>query len=278
MSTGTHPTFPISYHVDEAGDGVLFGPRGRDRLADPDARQFFMLGMIQCENEQYVAEVLEAHRRSLLNNPLYSGIFSMRPEARKTSEVFHAKDDHVEVRAKTFEVMLSLDFKFYAVVKDMRRVQSYVRDRNEMDSQYRYHPNELYDLTVRMLFKHRLHKHDHYRVVFARRGKSDRTAALEKELIQARERFLKGIGRDHETTLEICPASPRDVPCLQITDYCLWALQRCYEKHEDRFLRALWPKVSLIHDVDDPDGKRYGTYLSRKTATPDPQQIKSRWI
>jgi len=39
LSSGT-------YYVDEAGDGVLFGPMGRDRLADADAPRFFMLGMV----------------------------------------------------------------------------------------------------------------------------------------------------------------------------------------------------------------------------------------
>ena len=35
---------PVTYYVDEAGDGVLFGPMGRDRLQDENAPQFFMLG------------------------------------------------------------------------------------------------------------------------------------------------------------------------------------------------------------------------------------------
>lgn len=59
---------------------------------------------------------------------------------------------------------------------------------------------------------------------------------------------------------------------------CLWAVQRCYEKQESRFLNALWPKVSLIHDVDDRTGADYGRYLTRKDQPPDPEEIKSRWI
>ena len=60
------------------------------------------------------------------------------------------------------------------------------------------------------------------------------------------------------------------------TDYCLWALQRCYEKHALRFLNALWSKVSLIHDVEDGAGAKHGTYLTRKSLPPDSQKIKSR--
>jgi hypothetical protein len=41
---------------------------------------------------------------------------------------------------------------------------------------------------------------------------------------------------------------------------------------------AIWSKVSLIRDVDDPAGKAYGAYLTRKTPPPDPEKIKSRRI
>lgn len=269
---------PAIYYVDEAGDGVLFGPMGRDRLEDPDAGKFFMLGMVRCADDAEAARQLTVLRSSLQRNPLYATIHSLRPEELKTARHFHAKDDHAEIRSKVFELLVALDFKFYAVIKDMRAVRDYVKDRNRMDSRYRYHPNELYDLTVRMLFKQRLHKEDHYRVVFARRGKSDRTEALTRELEQTRQRFLAEHKLPNTPTLEIRPAYPWEQPGIQVADYCLWALQRCYEKQEARFLNALWPKVSLIHDVDDQSGAEYGQYLNRKSQPPDPEKIKSRRI
>ena len=268
----------VTYFVDEAGDGVLFGPKGRNRLEDADAPQFFMLGMVRCASEEEVARQLAQLRAALQANPLYATIHSMKPEAQKTARAFHAKDDHVEIRSKVFELIATLDFKFYAVIKDMRKVRDYVQSRNRMDATYQYKPNELYDLTVRMLFKQRLHKEDHYRVVFARRGHSDRTEALTWQLEQSRHQFLRDQGVSSSATLEIIPAYPWEQPCVQVADYCVWALQRCYEKHEARFLNAIWPKVSLIHDVDDPHGASYGTYLSRKGNPPDPEKIKRRWI
>jgi hypothetical protein len=268
----------VTYYVDEAGDGVLFGPRGRDRLVDADAPQFFMLGMVRCAAEAEVVRQLAELRTALQTNPLYATIYSLKPEAQKTARAFHAKDDHAEIRSKVFELLTTLDFKFYAVIKDMRAVRDYVERRNRMDSAYRYRPNELYDLTVRMLFKQRLHKEDLFRVVFARRGHSDRTEALTLQLEQTRQGFLAEHRLTSTATLEIVPAHPWEQPCIQVADYCLWALQRCYERHEARFLNAIWPKVSLIHDVDDRSGAEYGTYLSRKGAPPDPEKIKNRWI
>jgi hypothetical protein len=237
-----------------------------------------MLGMVRCVAEVDVARQLAGLRSALQRNPLYATIYSLKPEAQKTARAFHAKDDHAEIRSKVFDLLVTLEFKFYAVIKDMRAVREYVRSRNGMDAAYRYHPNELYDLTVRMLFKQRLHKEDQYRVVFARRGKSDRTEALGRQLEQTRQVFLAERELTSHPTLEIMPAYPWEQPCIQVADYCLWALQRCYEKHEARFLNAIWPKVSLIHDVDARTSAKYGRYLTRKGQPPDPEKIKSRWI
>ncbi|MEX0290144.1 MAG: DUF3800 domain-containing protein [Flavobacteriaceae bacterium] len=268
-----------TYYVDEAGDGVLFARKGRLIINEPEARRFFILGMIRCAVDLDAEQKLEALRQSLLANPLYSGIASMAPEAKKTARFFHAKDDHNEVRARVYELLVKLDFKFFAVIKDMRQVLEYVKTRNQIDANYKYRPNELYDLTTRMLFKQRLHKQSTYRVTFARRGKSDRTKALKDQLTKARERFIEEHSLELENAhMEICPSYPWQSKCLQIADYALWALQRCYEKGEDRFLKAIWSKVSLIHDVDDPEGKSYGTYLTRNSPLPDVQKIKNRRI
>lgn len=237
-----------------------------------------MLGMVRCASEEDVGRQLAELRAALQKNPLYATIHSLRLDVQKTARAFHAKDDHAEIRSKMFELITTLDFKFYAVIKDMRAVRDYVDRRNRMDSLYRYRPNELYDLTARMLFKKNLHKEDHYRVIFARRGHSDRTAALREQLEQTKKRFLEEHGIISASTLEIIPADPWDEPCLQLADYCLWALQRCYGKGEPRFLHAIWPKVSMIHDVDDPDGAEYGTYFNRRGYPPNPAKIKSRWI
>ncbi len=51
---------------------------------------------------------------------------------------------------------------------------------------------------------------------------------------------------------------------MQVADYCLWALQRFYERREDRFLNLLTPKIGLIHDVDDTAPIRCGGILHEK--------------
>jgi hypothetical protein len=67
----------VTYYVDEAGDGVLFGPQGRDRLADAEAPRFFMLGMVCCASGAEVAQQLTELRGALQKNPLYATIYSL---------------------------------------------------------------------------------------------------------------------------------------------------------------------------------------------------------
>ena len=137
----TFDTPNVRYYVDEAGDGVLFGPRGRSRLEDSDARRFFILGMVQIDDPLPIEQAFNSLRSMLLSNPLYASIPSLQPKAGKTAKYFHAKDDHSEIRAKVFELLLAMDFKFYAVIKDMHAVLEYVKRRNQMHAEYRYKPD-----------------------------------------------------------------------------------------------------------------------------------------
>lgn len=59
------------------------------------------------------------------------------------------------------------------------------------------------------------------------------------------------------------PASPIQETPLQAVDYFLWAVQRAFERHEDRFLRVLWSQCSLVIYADDTREKDYGRYYTR---------------
>jgi hypothetical protein len=50
---------------------------------------------------------------------------------------------------------------------------------------------------------------------------------------------------------------------LQACDYLLWALQRFYERQEERYLQPLWPKFARVLDLDAPAPKLKGKPLQR---------------
>jgi hypothetical protein len=210
------------------------------------------------------AAMSDALRAKLLADPYFKDVPSMQAAEGKTALLFHAKDDLPEIRREVFALVQRHPIHFSAIVRDKRRVLAYVRRRNETDSAYHYNPNELYDFMVRRLFKQRLHRHGAYRVCFARRGNADRTAALTEALQTTRQRFTAEKGIASEAPIEVVPTAPIRETALQAVDYFLWAVQRTFDKHEDRFLSLLWPQCGLIIDADDTREKGYGRYYTKQ--------------
>lgn len=252
------------YFVDEAGDPTLFGARGKVLVGRDGCSRYFILGLADSEEPLRLTADLAALQARLIADPYFKDVPSMQSEQRKTALFFHAKDDLPEARREVFGLLQRHSIRFSAVVRDKLAILAYVRRRNEADPVYRYRPNELYDFMVRRLFKERLHKYGAYRVWFARRGRADRTEALIRALDIARQRFAEEQGIAVNVAIEVVPASPIQEGALQAVDYFLWALQRTFEKHEDRFLRLLWPQCSLVIDADDSREKGYGRYYTKQ--------------
>lgn len=251
------------YFVDEAGDPTLFGKRGKLLVGSEGCSKYFILGKLDVADPVSLTTELASLRVRLLADSYFHGVPSMQPAERKTALAFHAKDDVPEVRREVFKLLLGHDVQFFAIVRDKAVVTQKVLDHNAKRPAYRYHPNQLYDRCVSQLFKERLHKDDGYAIYFARRGKSDRTEALEKALEAARASFRQRWGISGTAPIEIIPSNPPEVVCLQAVDYFLWALQRFFEKDEDRFLNLIWPKTKLVIDVDDTRSKRYGVFYTQ---------------
>ena len=62
--------------------------------------------------------------------------------------------------------------------------------------------------------------------------------------------------------MEIVSATPRESAGLQAADYFLWALQRLYEKDEDRFWEYVRGQARLVYDMDDTRTASYGVYYT----------------
>ena len=152
-------------------------------------------------------------------DPYFAGVPSMSPKQRKTARMFHAKDDVAEVRREVFKLLLDFDVRFYAVVRDKQVIAEKVQAHNLKSAGYRYHPNQLYDRCVPPLFEGRLHQHDSYRIVFAKRGSSDRTEAFELGLLEAKKKFRMKHGIESASPIEVMASDPARVTCLQAVDY-----------------------------------------------------------
>ena len=91
----------------------------------------------------------------------------------------------------------------------MRSALAYVRSQERVDPAYRYRPDHLYDFTARMLFKRSLHKESSYRVLFSRRGQSNRTRTLAESLERSRDRYCAQIGIHAASIVSVGQRSPQ---------------------------------------------------------------------
>ena len=253
------------YYIDEGGDGTLFSKRGKVLIGTEGCSRFFILGLLEVPDPIALQHTFDDLRARLMSDPYFNDVPSMQAEWRKTAVAFHAKDDLPEVRREVFRLLRGADeLRFFAVVADKWRALEYVREQNESDPDYRYHPNELYDYLVRRLFKQRLHQSSKYHITFSKRGKSDRTAALREALQSAQDRFAEQHKITSDAALQVSQARPKDQAGLQAVDYFTWALQRLYERNEERYTNYLWKAFRLVQDIDDRREAGYGVYYTQK--------------
>ena len=249
-----------NYYVDEAGDLTLFNKRGHVIVGKKGVSQVFMVGMTYLPDPKLACLRLDELRNELLSDPYFKDVPSMQPNAEKTALYFHANDDLPEVRREVFRRLPEFNAKVQIAI---RRKEYLVKTARLLyQRQSRLSPNDVYDDLVKRLFKNSLHTAQRNRIVFARRGKSIRQHALEEAIRRAKSNFERKteITSDSETT--IFSGYPSQYAGLQVIDYYLWALQRMYERGEDRFFCLLAPAYRLIMDLDDTRNKPYGEWYS----------------
>ncbi len=253
------------YFIDEGGDSTLFSSKGKVLIGSSGCSRFFILGLLDVPDPVTLHHALDNMRGRLVNDSYFKDVPSMQTKARKTALAFHAKDDLPEVRRDVFRILRDTEeLRFFAVVADKWRVLDYVRQRNESAPAYRYHPNELYDYLIGRLFKERLHQNSRYHIIFSKRGRSNRTAALRQALETARDRFAKQQNAIGDASLKVSVSTPQEQGGLQAVDYFTWALQRLYERGEDRYVKYLWRAFRIVHDIDDRREAGYGMYYTQK--------------
>lgn len=267
--TSETPSSIRHYFVDEGGDGTLFSRKGKVLVGTEGCSRFFILGLLDVSDPIVLEDRFDKLRGQLMNDSYFKSVPSMQPANRKTALAFHAKDDLPEVRRDVFRLLRDTDgLRFFAVVADKLSVLEYVRQRNKREPAYHYHPNELYDYLTGRLFKERLSQHDRYDIIFSKRGKSNRLTTLRQLVETARSGLAAPQNMNANTAIRVSAATPKEHAGLQAVDYFVWALQRFYERDEERYLLYLWDAFRLVHDIDDMREASYGVdYTQKKPLT-----------
>jgi hypothetical protein len=264
MSDTAAPGSALHFFVDEAGDPTLFDAKGRILVGQEGCSQTFILGKLDVDDPAALDDALERLRADLLADPYFKRVPSMQPERKKTARAFHAKDDVAEVRREVFRLLSGFDLRFYGVVRHKSALLDYVKQRNEREPAYRYRGDELYDTLVEELFRRYHPLADQLNVCFARRGNKSRTKAFHNAIARAEARFESDYGVRRSASVAIVASTPPQSAGLQAVDYCLWALQRHYERNESRYIELIWDKVIEIEDMDRIEDGRKGVVYNKK--------------
>lgn len=248
------------YFVDEAGDTTLFGRFGKV-LADTDAvSRFFMVARLEVDDIGALQADMDALRTEFLADPLLKSVPSMQVAAGKTALFFHAKDDVAEVRHGVFKLLLRHELRFSAVVKEKKHLLAEVQQRQAIDPKHRYKADghDIYDDLIARLFGRFGEFGAQRHITFAVRGSKPRTAILKTVLDNIDEGFKGDFGFAPHGHTVVHSSYPSASAALQACDYLLWALQRFYERNEERYLHAMWPKFVRVLDLDAPAPKTKG--------------------
>lgn len=249
------------YFVDEAGDLTLFDKKGRQIVGTPGVSRFFMVGVAHLSCPKRADIELGNLRSRLLADPYFKGVPSMQPHTRKSAICFHASKDLPEVRREVFSVLPNLWAKVQVAIRRKKELATDAKSSYEKFGT-KFSANDIYDGLVKRLFKNLLHKADENRIIVARRGKADRLEALNSAIYHAKLNFEKKWNIKARSQISISSAHSHEFIGLQVIDYYLWALQRLYERGEDRFFNLLAPRYRLIMDVDDKREKPYGQWYT----------------
>lgn len=249
------------FYVDEAGDLTLFNKKGQIIVGREGISQFFMVGIADIKEPEIITKKLTELRNSLLSDPYYKNVPSMQLEKKKTSLLFHAKNDLPEVRREVFKLLKSFEVKVQVAIKRKFELAEFASDYQRMTGK-KLTENQIYDDLIKRLFRNVLHKAEKNVIVFARRGVSNRNIALTHAIETAKRNFESVFGKKSDKQVVIQSAYSHEFAGLQVIDYYLWALQRLYERKEIRFFESIRDDFRLIMDLDDKRNNKYGEWYS----------------
>ena len=240
---------------------TLFDKRGKVIVGRAGVSKVFMVGVAYLPQPELAREYMDGLRADLLADPYFKGIPSIQPEARKTATCFHACKDVREVRYQVFKLLPQIKAEVFVSIRRKAMMAERILTSKTTYTNSRI-DDIVYDDLVKRLFRDRLHLADENRIVFARKGKNARSQALGQAITRAKANFEKAYARPSNRPTRIISAFPREFVGLQVVDYYLWALQRLYERSEDRFFNLLSDNYKLTMDLDDRTTKDYGEWYS----------------
>jgi len=150
--------------------------------------------------------------------------------------VFHASEDPQAIRDEVYALLATLDFRVDATIFEKRKALPRLRD-----------PQQFYKLAWYLHFKYVapriLEPSDRLFVMAASLGVKKKRGAFH----EAVDDVVRQVARCASHRVAFWPADSD--PCLQVADYCTWAIQRRWERDDSRSHALIADKIESEFDV-----------------------------
>ena len=189
----------------------------------PNVSRYFILCTVSMRSCAVANDLLEL-RRELAFQGLPLG------------EYFHCTNDKQIVRDRVFEVICRHDFQIQATIMEKSKAQQQVRTSRLRFYQYgwyyhfRHGTSQLFQPAPELL------------VTAATIGTRRERAAFLSSIENVMRQTVPG---KHSTNF--CPAAAD--PCVQVADYCAWAIQRKWERDDPRSYDLIKDRITYEYDL-----------------------------
>ena len=158
-------------------------------------------------------------------------------EGAAVGDAFHATSDTQAIRDRVFEAILKHPFKIQAVICEKTKAKPSITA-----SKARFYKYPWY-YGLRFGIAHRIAPTDRVFVTVASIGDKKEKLTFKKELDDV---FYQNVPRA-EWTIDFRPS--KCDPCLQVVDYCAWAIQRKWDRADRRSYDLIQSRITNEYDL-----------------------------
>lgn len=190
----------------------------------PNISRYYVVCTVVMPSCEIGAKLLDLRRQMVWNNdPL--------------SDYFHATTDKQQVRDAVYKLITTADFTIQATIMEKSKAQSHIKASEEIFYKYGwfYH----FEYSSRKYLK----DDTELMITVASIGtKRKRTAFEDSVRDVVRQKIQR---RQWRSAFWPCQADP----CLQIADYCTWAIQRKWERGDSRAYDLIKDRINYEYDL-----------------------------
>ena len=179
----------------------------------PNVSRYFILCTVVMDDCAVATELLNLRRR-------------LAWEGAELGDFFHATADKQAVRDEVFKAITKYPFSIQATIIEKSKAQLHVRESKPRFYQYGYFYHFKYGATAQLTTA------SEALVTTASLGTRKERTAFEEAVADV----MRQTKRAKEWKADFMPCHAD--PCLQVADYCAWAIQRKWESKDQKDVRS----------------------------------------